>query len=56
MIIYFAGDGKKQENSRRMRSMDSQNWGVLLSFKSIKTKSHKGNSRFQKLIERIEEK
>lgn len=53
MIIYFAGDGKKMEEDKHAISSKSKNWGVLLSYKSVKTKSNEGNKRFKRLMRKI---
>ena len=55
MIIYFAGDGKKEEDDVFLHNMnDTTHWGVLLSYKTIKTlKGNKGSLRFQRLMHRM---
>jgi len=51
MIIYFAGGGRKIENSKKVIDHKNKNWGVLLSYKDMKkTKDGKGGNRFQELI------
>lgn len=52
MIIYFASGGRKVEEMTHVCAYKSKNWGVLLSYKDIKTKDKQGSSRFRKLIER----
>lgn len=49
MIIYLAGSGRKPENNDRLKKKNSDNWGVLLSYKDTRTKDNKGSSRFKKL-------
>lgn len=51
MIIYFAGSGRKPEDSERICSEDNDQWGVLLSYKDQQTKDNKGSKRFQKFYE-----
>ena len=55
MIVYFAGDGQKQEDDEHLLELnDHDSWGVLLSYKTIKTKrNNKGSTRFQRLMKRI---
>jgi hypothetical protein len=49
MIIYFAGSGRKVEDSERIIAEDNEQWGVLLSYKDQQTKDNQGSKRFQKL-------
>lgn len=55
MIIYFAGDGKKEEDDDYLFNMnDTTHWGVLMSYKTIKTlKGNKGSLRFQRIMSRM---
>ena len=49
MIIYFAGSGRKSEHNEKLLKQNSPNWGILLSYKDIKTKDRQGCSRFVNL-------
>lgn len=51
MIIYFAGAGRKVEDSKRLKAEPNSQWGVLLSYKDQKTKDGKGSGRFQRLYQ-----
>jgi len=53
MIIYFAGNGVTNENSEVVINLQKDNWGILLSYKEIKTKKGDGNLRYKKLMKRI---
>lgn len=53
MIIFFAGDGEQTEDSKQLIRKKSKNWGVLLSFKTIKTKSNTGSARFNRIFARL---
>ena len=50
MKIYRAGDGCKAETIDSLNSQTNKGWGVLLSYKSVKTKDGKGSLRFRELI------
>ena len=50
MIIYFAGNGRKAELSKKLCEHENKEWGVLLSYKDIQTKDKKGCLRFKNLI------
>lgn len=52
MILYFASGGRKVEEMPHVLAYKSKNWGVLLSFKDIRTKDKQGSARFRKLIEK----
>lgn len=52
MIFYFAGNGRKAENVKTILEHPCKNWGVLLSYKDIRTKDETGSARFKRLKER----
>lgn len=55
MIFYFAGTGRKVEDVEKIVDYPSKNWGVLLSYKDIKTKKGDGSKRFKAITKRKEE-
>lgn len=54
MKIFFAGNGKKQEDDELLLSMPERkdSWGVLLTYKDMQLKENNGNARFQKIAKR----
>ena len=52
MKFYFASGGRKVEEMGKITALNSLSWGILLSFKDIRTKDKRGSSRFRKLTER----
>jgi hypothetical protein len=54
MIFYFAGNGRKPENVERIMNHPSENWGILLSYKDVRTKDGTGSARFKRVVKRKE--
>ena len=53
MIIYFAGNGRRAEDVHELLNRNTDDWGVLLSYKYMQVKTIDGSTLFNKIKKRI---